>query len=102
MKLSFSLLCGTLVALTAANPLVLDYSETFIQKHKENQLKSKADRILGRQSAGTTANEFLEGGCRDVIFIFARGSTQDGNIVSTTPPWPIPWIRVYGFIACTC
>lgn len=32
-----------------------------------------------------TANEFLEGGCRDVIFIFARGTTQDGNIVSFYP-----------------
>ena len=34
-------------------------------------------------AVGTTANEFLEGGCRDVIFIYARGTTQDGNIVST-------------------
>ena len=37
---------------------------------------------VGILAAGTTANEFLEGGCRDVIFIYARGTTQDGNIVS--------------------
>jgi hypothetical protein len=35
-----------------------------------------------RQTVGDTANEFVDGGCRDVIFIFSRGSTESGNMVS--------------------
>ncbi|XXH02158.1 hypothetical protein Hte_008526 [Hypoxylon texense] len=93
MKLSLPFLCGTLVAIAAANPLVLDYSEAFIQKHKENQLRRNAAGIQGRQSTGTTANEFLEGGCRDVIFIFARGSTQDGNIGDDPGPQTIDQLK---------
>lgn len=30
---------------------------------------------------GSSASEFTSGGCRDVIFIFARGSTEAGNMV---------------------
>lgn len=37
-----------------------------------------------RQTVGDTANEFVNGGCRDVIFIFSRGSTETGNMVRTT------------------
>ncbi|KAK6063507.1 cutinase precursor [Seiridium cupressi] len=33
-----------------------------------------------RQTAGDTVNEFVDGGCRDVIFIFSRGSTESGNM----------------------
>lgn len=37
-----------------------------------------------RQSTnvGTTANEYTRGGCKDIIFFFARGSTEVGNMVS--------------------
>lgn len=31
--------------------------------------------------ANVTANEFLDSGCKDVVLLYARGSTQDGNIV---------------------
>jgi cutinase len=34
-----------------------------------------------RQTVGTTENEFTRYGCRDVIFFFARGSTEVGNMV---------------------
>lgn len=36
---------------------------------------------LEERATGTTANEFLDNGCNDVIFLYARGSTQDGNMV---------------------
>ena len=40
--------------------------------------------IEERQSSnvGTTANEYTRYGCRKVIFFFARGSTEIGNMVS--------------------
>ncbi|KAK6084414.1 cutinase precursor [Seiridium cupressi] len=39
-------------------------------------------RLVPRQSSETevTANEFLDTGCKDVVFVYARGSTQDGNL----------------------
>lgn len=82
MRLSLSLLFVTLVTSSVASPLVLDYSESTIQKLKGRRSAAIKASTQKRQSAGTTANEFLEGECRDVIFIYARGSTQDGNIVS--------------------
>jgi len=33
-------------------------------------------------ATGTTANDYLNGGCKDVILFYARGSTQAGNMVS--------------------
>ena len=38
------------------------------------------ERQIG--AVGTTANELSVGSCRDIIFIFARGSTEIGNLVS--------------------
>lgn len=43
-----------------------------------------------RQLGGTTANNFVDGGCRDVIFMFARGSTEPGNMVRTFRKLKIP------------
>lgn len=34
-----------------------------------------------RQTVGITANEFKQGGCRDIIWFFARGSSEVGNMV---------------------
>lgn len=42
-------------------------------------------RLERRQTVGTTANEFKNGGCRDVIWFFARGSTEVGNMVRLLP-----------------
>lgn len=42
-------------------------------------------RIEKRQTVGTTANDFKNGGCRDIIWFFARGSTEVGNMVSALP-----------------
>jgi cutinase len=35
---------------------------------------------------GTSSNEFTEGGCRDIIMIFARGSTEIGNLGTLVGP----------------
>ncbi|KAI1077745.1 carbohydrate esterase family 5 protein [Whalleya microplaca] len=92
MKISPSLLSATLVVFTSAIPLTLDYSEDAIAKLKAKAVGSSSG-LQPRQSTGTTANEFLEGGCRDVIFIFARGSTQDGNIGDDPGPQTIDQLK---------
>lgn len=33
-----------------------------------------------QNSVGTTSKEFTQGGCRDIIMLFARGSTEIGNM----------------------
>ncbi|OTA92212.1 carbohydrate esterase family 5 protein [Hypoxylon sp. CO27-5] len=93
MKVSLLLLSAALATSTSAIPLVLDYSESTIAKLKERQSGSAKASIQSRQSTGTTANEFLEGGCRDVIFIFARGSTQGGNIGDDPGPQTIDQLK---------
>ncbi|KAI2615320.1 carbohydrate esterase family 5 protein [Hypoxylon sp. NC1633] len=92
MKFSVSI-SAALVALATATPLTLDYSENMIAKLKARQLASRVAGIQGRQSAGTTANEFLDGGCKDVIFVFARGSTQPGNIGDDPGPQTINQLK---------
>lgn len=39
--------------------------------------------LVVRQSnrVGSTANEFKNGGCKPVVMVFARGSTEAGNMV---------------------
>lgn len=41
-----------------------------------------ASPIDKRQTVRLNANEFVEGGCRDTILFFARGTTEGGNMVS--------------------
>ncbi|KAL7621746.1 hypothetical protein AAE478_009073 [Parahypoxylon ruwenzoriense] len=94
MKLSLSLLSITLTAFTTASPLVLDYSESYIVRLRDRQSANAAISTLqGRQSTGNTANEFLEGGCRAVILIFARGTNQDGNIGDDPGPQTINQLK---------
>ncbi|KAI1177875.1 cutinase [Nemania sp. FL0916] len=40
-----------------------------------------------------TANEFLDGGCRPIIFFYARGSDQDGNIGDQPGPQVISLLK---------
>jgi cutinase len=44
-------------------------------------LAAPALELESRQTVGTTSNEFVQSGCRNVIFFFARGSTEAGNMV---------------------
>lgn len=60
MKTTFVL--SALAALAAAGPI---------------DTRQLLDRV------GTTENEFSLGGCRDIIFFFARGSSEVGNMVRT-------------------
>ncbi|KAK1454641.1 cutinase [Colletotrichum melonis] len=50
--------------------------------------RAQVDTTVQLQSrqTGTVAKEYTQGGCRDVIFIFARGSTEVGNMGSTVGP----------------
>ena len=38
-------------------------------------------RQLGLGGTGSTSKEFSQGGCRDILFAWARGSTEIGNMV---------------------
>ncbi|KAK5938465.1 hypothetical protein PMZ80_009436 [Knufia obscura] len=63
MKTTFVL--SALAALAAAGPI---------------DTRQLLDRV------GTTENEFSLGGCRDIIFFFARGSSEVGNMGSLVGP----------------
>ncbi|KAI0865445.1 carbohydrate esterase family 5 protein [Xylaria cubensis] len=65
MKLTTSLLFTALAATVRASPVGLDITE---------------DVVLKSRATGTTANDYLNGGCKDVIFFFARGTGQAGNV----------------------
>ena len=75
---TFSLLAA-LVATTIAIPVPEPIAEPEIDVYA-------LAGIERRQTVGTTANEFKNGGCRDVIWFFARGSTEVGNMVRA--PFP--------------
>ncbi|KAL0931553.1 cutinase precursor [Colletotrichum truncatum] len=47
-------------------------------------LPTEDKRQLG--SVGSTANEFKTGGCKDIIFVWARGSTEIGNMGTVVGP----------------
>ncbi|KAH9905179.1 carbohydrate esterase family 5 protein [Xylariomycetidae sp. FL2044] len=89
MRASFTLTTAVLATLASATPLTFDLSEAQINKLKAGQTNG----ISARQDDSTTANEFLEGGCRDLIFIYARGSTQDGNIGQSPGPQTIEALK---------
>ncbi|TDZ38558.1 putative cutinase 1 [Colletotrichum spinosum] len=59
----------TLAAFITANPIPLILQNDAV----------KGARIESR-ATGLTSKEFTRGGCRDIIFIYARGSTQLGNM----------------------
>ena len=58
-----------LLGVSLASPVALDQSA--------NELD-----LVKRQILGDTANELTDGACRPIVFIFARASTETGNIAS--------------------
>lgn len=42
-----------------------------------------ADASVGihERATGDTANDYINGGCRDIIYFFARGTGDSGNLV---------------------
>jgi hypothetical protein len=76
MKASLALLA--LVALAAGHPVAEPIPEP--EANAEPDVFALAG-IEARQTVGTTSNEFVNGGCRDAIWFFARGSTEVGNMV---------------------
>jgi cutinase len=94
--MKFSLVSATaLMGLAGAVPMTFDLSPEMIAKLKSG--KSSGIVPVGSTTTilatGTTANEFLEGGCRPLIFIYARGSTQDGNVGGSPGPQTIDGLK---------
>ncbi|KAI0908044.1 carbohydrate esterase family 5 protein [Ustulina deusta] len=83
------LLSTALIGLSSAVPMTLDLSDEMIAKLKSG----KSSDVFEVSETGTTSNEFLEGGCRDVIFLYARGSNQDGNIGGSPGPQTIDQLK---------
>lgn len=72
-----------ILALTAAVPVAVPLAEPALDLHEFAAIERRqpVSSIEARQTVGTTANEFKAGGCRDIIWFFARGSTEVGNMV---------------------
>lgn len=62
---------AALAALATASPVASPEAAL------EGQFNEARD-LVKRQ--GSTSNELNSGSCRDIIFIFARGSTEIGNM----------------------
>ncbi|GAP86676.2 putative cutinase [Rosellinia necatrix] len=89
-KMKASLLLSTaLLGLGSAIPMTFDLSEEMIAKLRTGTSSGE----FSIAATGTTANEFLQGGCRSVIFLYARGSTQDGNVGGSPGPQTIDQLK---------
>ncbi|KAK2054403.1 cutinase [Colletotrichum caudatum] len=74
-----------LASVAAAFPTL---TETFISEVDVREIEAREieARQLGGGNVGITAKEFTQGGCKDVIMLFARGSTEVGNMGTVCGP----------------
>ncbi|KAI0126216.1 cutinase [Xylariales sp. AK1849] len=78
MKFSLSILSCALVPLAISTPIGVALANA--------DLVDVDTHLVGRQSATTTANDFLDGGCKNVVLIYARATAQLGNIGAQPGP----------------
>lgn len=83
MKTS-TLLYGLLATMIAAIPMPVEDAEPTIEGIELLQQASDND-VEKRYSSGSTAND-LSGACRAITIIFARGTTEAGNVGSIAGP----------------
>jgi len=69
---------ATLVALAATTP--------FNPQPSAEEIVARDIEARQRGGVGSTANEFKDGGCADIIMLFARGSTETGNMGTICGP----------------
>lgn len=67
-----TLAISAFIALASASPVPNESVESL----------SALAELNTRQLGSTTADELKNGACKAVTFIFARGSTESGNMVS--------------------
>jgi cutinase len=75
ITMRYSTILFTLLSLASAFPVAQPSLDT-----------TSLSELDARQLGSSTENEFVNGGCRDVIFIFARGSGERGNMGGTVGP----------------
>lgn len=71
--------------------LILSYLATFsiaapLAAPAPEEVAAETAVLEARQNVGITSNEYDRYGCRPVIFFFARGSTELGNMGQTVGP----------------
>lgn len=78
--MKFQLALAALFGLAAASPIAIAIPEA----EPEAGPLILANAPLSARQASATANELTNGACRRITFIFARGSTEPGNIASSS------------------
>jgi cutinase len=93
MQVSPSLVLAAVLGVAVAIPLGIDVptNDTTMLYSRREVAAIQFWKVLKVESTASmtaemTANEFIDGGCKDVVMIYARGSTQSGNLVPYLPP----------------